>query len=272
MYKISVIIPYYNSEKTILRALNSVISQTYKDFEIILINDGSIDSSNKIVDDFINKHKEYKITNIYQKNSGPSKARNEGIKKAKGQYISLLDADDSWHEKKLDIQMEFLGKNGDIAILGCDYNVVIENSINRKSENTGEYEEVNFYKRLFRNYFSTPTVIIKKEVLNELEGFNENQKYAEDSLLFIQILRKYKGGKIKSSLVNLYKNEYGVSGLSSNLKELEKWELNNFKVLYSENYKCQKKINLFLYLCIITFSYVKYLRRMIICKIRKKDC
>lgn len=269
MCKVSVIIPYYNNEKTIIRALESVINQTYKDFEIILIDDGSTDDSHRLVDEFIKYNLEYEIKNLYQKNSGPSKARNNGIKNSNGEYIAFLDADDSWLKYKLSIQMNFLNKNKEIYILGSDYMVIDDNIKIIKGKNIDSFERNTFYLRLFKNTFPTSTVVIKRKALTEIGLFNEKQKYAEDTLLYLKILRKFKGGKIQLPLTTYYKYEYGSGGLSANLKELEKWELNNFKILYRENYKHQKKINLFLYLCIIVFSYAKYLRRMILCKIRK---
>ncbi|MBO0550670.1 hypothetical protein EXQ37_09800 [Clostridium botulinum] len=104
----------------------------------------------------------------------------------------------------------------------------------------------------------------------EIGGFNEDQKYAEDTLLYLKILRKYKGGKIQLPLVNLYKNEFGQGGLSRNLIETEKCELKNFKQLRTENYKYNKKINIILYFVIVTFSLIKYLRRILIIKLRKQ--
>lgn len=276
MYKVcagayvSVIIPYYNSEGTIIRALESVINQTYKDFEIILVDDGSTDNSYKKVEEFINNHKDFKIKNLHQENLGPSKARNLGVKFAQGEYIALLDSDDSWEKDKLNIQMEYLKKNKDIAILGSDHNIVIENKIYTKSKNTGDFIEVSFYKKLFKNYFAAPTVVIKKDAFENIGGFNEAQRYAEDPLLYSKILRKYRGGKIQSPLVNIYKNPYGDSGLSSNLKICQVWEIRNFKLLRDENSKYNKKIGPMLYIFVILFSYIKYIRRVAVVYIRGK--
>lgn len=267
MCEVSVIIPYYNRESTIERALNSVVEQSYKDYEIILIDDGSSDNSHEIVDDFIKKRKEYKIINLYQDNSGPSKARNRGIEEAKGEYIAFLDSDDSWVPNKLEIQMNFLQKNKEVMILGTDYNNIINGNISTKSSNTNKYKEVGFYKRLIKCYFPTSTVVIKREVFEEFR-FNEEQKYAEDTLLFLKILRKYPGGKIELPLVNYYKLEYGAGGLSSRLKEVEMWELKNFKTLREENKFNNKKINFVFYIFLICFSYLKYMRRIVIVKIR----
>ena len=266
---VSAIIPYYNSERTIVRTLNSVINQLYKNFEIILIDDGSTDNSYNVVEDFIKNNSQYQIKNLYQKNSGPSKARNLGIKESIGKYIALLDSDDSWHKDKLKIQMDFIQSRQDIFILGCNHKIVGDNSNIINSKEPYEFKDVNFYCRLFKNYFHTSSVIIKKSALLEIGGFNENQKYAEDTLLYLKILRKYKGGKIQLPLVNTYKNDFGQNGLSGNLKEIEKYELKNFKELRKENYKYDKKINVILYFIIVAFSLIKYLRRILIVKLRK---
>ncbi|MBO0545100.1 glycosyltransferase family 2 protein [Clostridium botulinum] len=162
---VSVIIPYYNSERTIIRALSSVINQVYKNFEIILIDDGSTDNSYKIVGSFIKNNSQYQIKNLQQKNSGPSKARNLGIKKSIGEYIAFLDSDDSWNKNKLKIQMDFIESRQDIFILGCDHKIVEDNRNIIKSKNLYKFREVNFYLRLFKNYFSTPSVIIKKKCI-----------------------------------------------------------------------------------------------------------
>ena len=88
-YLVSIIIPCYNSSKTIIRALKSVINQTYKNFEIILIDDGSIDNTKELIESFfINKEVEYKY--IYQKNSGPSTARKNGVINSNCEYMAFL--------------------------------------------------------------------------------------------------------------------------------------------------------------------------------------
>lgn len=93
MPKISVIVPVYNTEKYLKRCLESILNQTYKDFEIIIINDGSTDNSKKIINEYIKNNPE-KVKSYFQRNSGLSMARNFGIKKATGDYISFIDSDD----------------------------------------------------------------------------------------------------------------------------------------------------------------------------------
>lgn len=117
MSKISIIVPVYNTEKFLEKCLNSLINQTLKDIEIICINDGSTDNSLQILKKFANKDKRIQIIN--QTNSGPSIARNIGIKKAKGEYIGFVDSDD-WVDSNFFEQLYVNVKknNADIGVAG----------------------------------------------------------------------------------------------------------------------------------------------------------
>lgn len=107
----SVVIPVYNKSKYIERTINSVLNQTFKEFELILVDDGSTDNSLDIIKSF----NDDRIVLIEQENGGPSKARNTGIKSAKGKFITFLDADDEWVSTKLEKQNELHKNNCDIV-------------------------------------------------------------------------------------------------------------------------------------------------------------
>ena len=111
---ISVIIPVYNKDRQIIDCLNSVINQTYKNYEIIIINDGSTDQSERKILDFIENKQNVKY--IFQKNQGVSSARNTGIKAARGEYIVFIDADDYIDNDYFEKLMEY--KNSDLVISG----------------------------------------------------------------------------------------------------------------------------------------------------------
>ena len=99
---ISVIIPTYNRENIITRAIDSVIHQTYKNWELIIVDDGSKDKTEEVIKPYLKNHK---VSYHYQKNKGVCEARNYGIKKAKGEYIAFLDSDDEFEENKLSVQL-----------------------------------------------------------------------------------------------------------------------------------------------------------------------
>lgn len=110
MPKISVIIPVYNTEKYLQKCLDSVLSQTLQDFEIIIVNDGSPDNSKAIIDDYVSRYSD-KITALYQENAGQASARNNGLSVAKGEYISFLDSDDYLAENAFEKTYTYAIKN-----------------------------------------------------------------------------------------------------------------------------------------------------------------
>lgn len=112
MPTISVIVPAYNAEKTILKTIESVLKQTFTDFELIIINDGSNDSTLNIV----NSINDDRIKVFSYANSGVCVSRNRGIEQAQGEYISFLDADDLWTTDKLELQLKALQENPQTAI------------------------------------------------------------------------------------------------------------------------------------------------------------
>lgn len=269
MCKVSVIIPYYNREKTLLRALQSVVDQSFKDFEIILIDDGSTDNSHKIVDEFIEFYKTIKFKHIYQENSGPSRARNEGIKASNGEYIAFLDSDDSWEKDKLAIQIGFMDKNKDIMISSTNYNILKDGDIWVKENFKKPIKKSNFYKMLFKVFFCIPTTVIRSEVFKRDKlYFLEGKHQAEDNLFFLQVARRYKGAKLHQPLTNIYKREFGEGGLSGNLTKLRENEFDNFIRLYKENKSSDKKINLFLFLIVLLAAELRHFKRVILTRIR----
>lgn len=268
---VSVIIPYYNNKSTIIRAIESVLSQTYNNIELILINDGSSDDSYKIVNEYIEKNDiPINITNISQENLGPSIARNKGILLAKGIYVAFLDADDTWENNKLEVQMNILMDNREIDMLGCNLYIDIEGTEEKikKYFIKEKLRKINFYEMLYKHFFATPCVIVKKDVLLSVGMFNETQKFMEDSLLFTKISRGYEAYMSNEFLVNTYKQSFGESGLSGNINEMQKYELKNFYILYKENYKSQNKISILNYILCYTFSILKFIRRKILVNIR----
>ena len=117
--KISIIIPAYNCEKTISRCIDSILRQTYRDYEIIIINDGSTDNTK----DICGKYKSSNIKLINRINEGPSKARNIGIKEARGDFIVFVDSDDYLDENMLYCMIKCIKENKtDIAV--CGYNII----------------------------------------------------------------------------------------------------------------------------------------------------
>jgi len=122
---VSIIVPAYNLEKHLTKCLNSILRQTYQNLEIIVVNDGSIDKTKKIIDDFAKK--DQRIKPLHQKNQGLSMARNNGIKVASGEYISLVDGDDTVAPNFIEELMQHIAASKDIDIAACGYQTIYPN-------------------------------------------------------------------------------------------------------------------------------------------------
>lgn len=262
---ISIVIPMYNSEKTIERALDSVINQTYQGkYQIIIINDGSTDSSLDIVKKYrknLNK-KNIEILIMDEKNGGVSKARNIGIKKSEGRYIALLDSDDEWLCEKLKIQIDILNKNSDIDFLGCERNGEKTKILFKKIEGL---TKISLKDLIIKTCPQTSTAIFKKEILEEVGYYDETQRYSEDSNLWLRICAKKNFYMISDNLVitDGGKPNFGHSGLSANLLEMERGSQKNLEDLLKLKYISKKA-----YYIYKTFYRIKYIRRCIIAKLR----
>lgn len=253
---VSVVIPVYNSGKTALIALKSVLIQTYRNWEIILVDDGSKDDSFFFLKSYIEElppEQFDKIRLFQQVNRGPSSARNFGIEKANGKYIAFLDSDDEWNENKLQVQIEYFNNVDSLCLCATAFGKI-------RIPSHLEFQVISFKKALFKNYFSTPTVIIKSEILKKIK-FDENQKYSEDYKLWLQIVNEYKCIYINSVLAKNQsgKSDYGDSGLSANLWQMEKGEISNYIFLYNSN-----KIGLYTLLICVINSILKFFIRFFI--------
>jgi len=262
---VSVIIPCYNCEDTISRAVNSVAEQTWKPKELILINDGSQDNTLEILKNLQVKFgKDWvKIINLPE-NKGPSYARDAGWAIATQPYIAFLDADDSWHPKKIEIQCNYMITHPEVALTGHRWIWVKDNlNIPKSLPTKWNIKFISKWRALLiSRYFATPTVMIGKEVPYRFPIFT---KYSEDRFLYLQIvLHGYKAVYLNIPLAYIYKAPYGEKGLTQNLWAMEKGELEGLDKLYHLKLLNKKELTF----CKI-FSFIKYIRRKFLIFLRK---
>ena len=188
----SVIIPGYNAEKFITRSIDSVLNQTFKQFEIIIVDDGSTDNTLNIV----KKYKDSRIKIISQKNSGVSVARNEGIKNSKKQYICFLDADDEWYPNHLEILKTTINrfKNKKFFVTFSNTELLDGTVIKQfryKGIKQAFYVE-DFLKYEFQNNmmkcFNTNCVCVKRDVFEKYGLFEVGEKISEDVDMWNRIM------------------------------------------------------------------------------------
>ena len=189
---ISVIIPTYNRANMLGPAIDSVLMQTFQDYEIIVVDDGSIDETPPILDNFSGQ-----IRTICQQNSGPAKARNVGIEAAQGEFIAFLDSDDLWLPEKLAKQIDLMNLHPAVGF--CYTQCFDEKDGNRKlgtSRKQSFDELLTAWSRIL-----TSSVLIKKTSLAEVGGFNEQLRGAEDFECWLRLLQKYDGVFLDEPLI-----------------------------------------------------------------------
>ena len=196
--KISVIIPSYNSGKFLNEAIESVVNQTYKNLEIIIVNDGSIDDTEKIAKEWQEKDKRVRYLK-YQSNRGLPAARNTGIKNSQGDYLAFLDADDIWLPSKLETQLEKIKETKSDLIFSNWY--IWSAKSNHKSLAItkkiflGSLNQSRLLCLFIRRNLGNPsTALLKKEKLFEVGFFDEELFSSEDYDLWLRFILK--GGKI----------------------------------------------------------------------------
>lgn len=184
MSLVSIIMPAYNSESYIKESINSVIQQTYKTWELIIIDDCSADNTISIVNSF--KDERIKIIRN-QKNIGAAKSRNRGIQIASGRFIAFLDSDDLWHETKLEIQICFIEENN----LPFCYSAYIKiNELGEKIKKISIPEQINRNKLLKTCYIGCLTAIYDCEKLGKISMPTDTLR--EDYATWLKIIKKTK--------------------------------------------------------------------------------
>lgn len=192
----SVVIPVYNKEQEIKCTLESVLNQTFTDFEIILVDDGSTDNSISNIQDI----QDNRIKIISQKNQGVSAARNTGIKNASSQYIALLDADDRWEDNYLEEQYKLIQKYPECNVFAVNYFYLYTSG--KKVINKVNHLNINGEDGILKDYFyiaatsqppiCTSAVVIQKNALEQIKGFPLGIKSGEDLLTWAKLAYYYK--------------------------------------------------------------------------------
>ena len=197
---VSVVMSVYNGEKYLREAIESILSQTYKNFEFIIIDDGSKDKSLKI----INSYNDLRIKlYINDENKGLIFSLNRGIDVAKGKYIVRMDADDISLKERLELQVEYMEKNQDIALSGGSiYFFREENKFFKKFRPAESNAEKIKAQLFFFNGIAHPAAIIRNEILKKNNyRYNKNHRGSEDYGLWNAISEKYKIGNLKNPLI-----------------------------------------------------------------------
>lgn len=244
MPKVSVIIPVYNSSKYVSEAIASVFAQTYQDFEIIVIDDGSTDNSREIIEDFIEKYPS-KINYIYQKNKGIAGARNTGIKNAKGSLIALLDADDKWHPARLEKEIVIIESSPQIGLVHSNLMSISEDGIPLENfKRNKKYLSGYIFKHLFLRSadIGSPTVLFRKDCCMNVGLFDENIVCmgCDDRDMWLRIAQKYRVEYINEILAYHRLHNTNFSNNTQRMFNARLYVINKFYPGISKNNKLKK--------------------------------
>ncbi len=219
---VTVLMPVYNSELYLKDAIDSILNQTFKNFELLIVNDGSSDSSDKIIRSFDDSRINY-INN--QVNKGIVAALNEGLNLSRGKFIARMDADDIADSERLAKQYEFLVENPDYKLCGTNA-IAINNKgeENRRIKRPHSSEKIKVLQ-LFRNAFIHPTIMADAEVMKSF-GYAKDYEYAEDYLLFSQITMNHKVTNLDYSGI-----KYRLHSESISAKKLDEMAISEMKTM-----------------------------------------
>jgi len=233
---VSIIMPVYNGEKFLRGAIESILKQTYKNFEFIIINDGSKDNSLKIIEKYA--YSDNRIFIISRENRGLSYSLNEGISLAKGKFIARMDADDISLPSRIERQVEIMRKYPNVDVVGCDYKIVDRYSNLIKLIKVPKKNEDIFLSLCYGVPFAHPSVMIRKSVFLKFKYENSS---VEDYLLWTKIFNFKNFYNIHDCLF-LYRYHYGHSYSDSKRLLMLKEELKISRKFISDHFSKIKKI------------------------------
>jgi len=240
---VSVIIPTYNSSHTILRCLDSVLSQTHRPSQVVIIDDASTDNTVNLLSNYISSSPLNIILYVNKTNHGPAYSRNRGWDYSTQPFIAFLDSDDEWHPQKLQYQYSLISSSDSISAVATGFSLYNPVPLTSRPN----YTRVSPLLALLRNPFVTPSVIMRTSIGLR---FPNRQYYMEDHFLWCQLLlQQYLVLYIDFPFVILHKPLLSAHGLSSSFLLMEAAQYRNLLDLY-------KSANLPLLLLIVLFFVV----------------
>lgn len=243
----SVVVPAYNAAGFIVKTLESLNVQKFRDFEALIVNDGSTDNTQGVISEYIAAHPNLRLRLINQNNQGIAAARNKGILQAKGRYLAFLDHDDIWYPEKLSRCYEVFSKLPGITVL-C-HNEALRDASGKivRYLKCGPYVDDMFRKLLYGgSCLYTSATVIRKDIFSEVGLFRENPEFStgEDYDLWLRLSKKHKiyflpeilGEYVvnnKNASLNLekhYNNQLNV--LRTNFKEIKEKNISDYFLMF----------------------------------------
>lgn len=257
---VSVVIPCYRSGDTVGRAVRSVMAQTRPVHEVILVDDGSGDGTADVLHALAREHGQRVRVVVMPQNRGVAVARNTGWEAATQPWIALLDSDDTWHPRKIELQMDWLAAHPDVVL--CSHQRVLTNSESHPPvDSVGRARRISKRRILVSNRFATSSVLLRRDLPFR---FDPDKRHSEDYLLWLRIvLSGHEGWELDAPLSYMYKEVFGASGISGPLWRTEKMELESYNRIRREGL-----ISPATQLALLPLSLAKFARRLAVRQLR----
>ena len=227
---ISVIIPTFNRSGVLLRAIHSVLNQSYKHFELIIVDDGSTDETERLLKPFIENQS---IQYVRQDNKGVSSARNRGVNHARGEWLAFLDSDDEWLEDKLLHQIKFLNENSHLKIVYSD-EIWMRKGVRLNQKKIHQKKGGWIFPHCVTQCLIGPSsVLLSKNLFTEMKGFDESYEVCEDYDLWLKISSRYEVGLIETPLIVKYGGH--EDQLSTRFFAMDMWRLRALKNILNDD-------------------------------------
>jgi len=194
MPTVNVIIHTYNNERFIAETVESVLNQTYKEYEIVVVDDGSVDGTRDALIPYMQK-----IRYHYKENGGIASAKNAGIGLSQAEFVAFLDHDDLWAPDKLQLQMECFNENSQVGLVYAKYTSFRDGKELRTKPEKG-YSGWIFKELLSKSFIQTSTVVVKRECLDAVGPYDESFSLGDEYDMFLRIARKFQCSFIDKSL------------------------------------------------------------------------
>lgn len=268
MLQISIILPTYNGEKFIKEAIESVLNQTFKDWELIIINDGSTDKTPEILNQYQFKDKRIKV--IHQKNMGLVKSLNKGIKITRGKYVARLDDDDIWDDsKKLEKQFKFCEKNPQYVLVGGGVIVIDETGKELFRYLKPQTDEEIRKIILFKCPFAHSSILFRKDEAEKIGFYREDLRFTEDWEFWMRLGKLGKFYNFPEYFIKYRAHQGNVMSKYGSLQILEGIKIIRFHKYNYPNYFKSLVYNYIKYFFFLLPFFQKIFKKFIIFKKKK---